>query len=250
MRAHIFLCTLAWYVEWHMREAWRPLLFGDTELEEDFRTRDPVATAERSERAQRKASRATLDDGTPVHCFRTLIETLEAMTSNQCRIRIPGHDAAAATFEVTTRANETQQRASISSTRSGTCHNRHPDCRQKGENRIRQNRLQNNTLGPYQASNFSLGCAAPPWSCRGLRSSSRDSARGHVVPARPARLIETAGPQGDAGDRPARAIRGCREGSPPYHSGPFWRESGLPPVRSPRRSLTKSVKLPVAGGGA
>lgn len=111
VRAHIFLCTLAWYVEWHMREAWRPLLFGDTELDENFRTRDPVATAERSENARRKASRATLDDGTPVHCFRTLIETLETMTSNQCRISTPDHETAAATFEVTTRANETQQRA-------------------------------------------------------------------------------------------------------------------------------------------
>ena len=87
----------------------RPLLFGDTELEEDFRTRDPVA--ERSERAQRKASRTTLDDGTPVHCFRTLIETLETMTSNQCRIATQDHDAPDAVFEVTTQANETQQRA-------------------------------------------------------------------------------------------------------------------------------------------
>ena len=85
-----------------MREAWRPLLFCDTELEEDVRTRDPVATAERSDSARRKASRATLDD-------RTLIETLEAVTSNQCRIRTPDHDETVVTFEVTTRANPTQQ---------------------------------------------------------------------------------------------------------------------------------------------
>ena len=109
VRAHIFLCTLAWYVEWHMREAWRPLLFSDTELDDDFTTRDPVATAERSESAARKASRATLEDGTPVHCFRTLIETLEAITCNQCRIKTPDDDAAA--FEVTTQADATQQRA-------------------------------------------------------------------------------------------------------------------------------------------
>ena len=111
VRAHIFLCALAWYVEWHMREAWRPLLFSDTELDDDVRTRDPVATAERSERAARKASRATLEDGTPVHCFRTLIETLEAITCNQCRIKTPDNDAAAATFEVTTKADATQQQA-------------------------------------------------------------------------------------------------------------------------------------------
>ena len=111
VRAHIFLCTPAWHVEGHMREAWRPLLFGDTAREEGFRTRDPVAPAERSENARRKASRATLDDGTPVHCFRTLIEALETMTSNQRRISTPDHETAAATFEITTRANETQQRA-------------------------------------------------------------------------------------------------------------------------------------------
>ena len=111
VRAHIFLVALAWYVEWHMREAWRPLMFSDTELEEDLKTRDPVAPAERSASARRKAASATLEDGTPVHCFRTLIETLEAMTSNQCRIRTPDPDAPAATFEVTTKANPTQQRA-------------------------------------------------------------------------------------------------------------------------------------------
>ena len=109
VRAHIFLCALAWYVEWHMREAWRPLLFSDTEFDDDVRTRDPVATADRSEHAARKASRATLEDGTPVHCFRTLIETLEAITCNQCRIKTPDNDAA--TFEVTTKADATQQRA-------------------------------------------------------------------------------------------------------------------------------------------
>ncbi len=70
---------------------------------------DPVATAERSGSAARKASRATLEDRTPVHCFRTLIETLEAITCNQCRIKTPDHDAAA--FEVTTKADATQQRA-------------------------------------------------------------------------------------------------------------------------------------------
>ena len=111
VRAHIFLRALAWYVERHMREAWRPPLFRDTELEEGAGTRDPVAPARRSESARRKASRAALDDGTPVHRFRTLIETLEAMTVNRCRIGTPDPDAPAATFEVTTRANPTQQRA-------------------------------------------------------------------------------------------------------------------------------------------
>src|SRR4029079_15467111 len=54
VRAHIFLCMLAYYVEWHMREAWRALLFAD-EDQAATATRDPVATAMRSNEAQRKA---------------------------------------------------------------------------------------------------------------------------------------------------------------------------------------------------
>ena len=45
VRAHLLLCMLAYYVEWHMREAWRPLLFADEELAEQARKRDPVAAA-------------------------------------------------------------------------------------------------------------------------------------------------------------------------------------------------------------
>ena len=58
VRAHIFLCVLAYYVEWHMREAWRPLLFADDELAAEARTRDPVAPAEPSASAKlKKATR-------------------------------------------------------------------------------------------------------------------------------------------------------------------------------------------------
>ena len=63
VRAHIFLCMLAYYVEWHMREAWRPLLFCD-EDQEAKKTRDPVAPAKRSEAALRKIRSKKLDDGT------------------------------------------------------------------------------------------------------------------------------------------------------------------------------------------
>ena len=111
VRAHIFLCMLAWHVEWHMREAWRPLLFADTELGDDLRTRDPVAPARRSESAERKASAAVLDDGTPAHCFRTLMEVLGTMTRNTCRVRSPEDGKPAAEFEVTSQADEKQQRA-------------------------------------------------------------------------------------------------------------------------------------------
>src|SRR5439155_16852459 len=72
VRAHIFLCMLAYYVEWHMREAWRELMFADTDNQAKA-TRDPVAPARRSKAALAKAARHTLDDGTPVHSFATLM---------------------------------------------------------------------------------------------------------------------------------------------------------------------------------
>ena len=76
VRAHIFLCMLAYYVQWHMVEAWRPLLFCD-EDQAAKTSRDPVAPAERSEPALRKIHERRLDDGTEVHSFRTLITSLK-----------------------------------------------------------------------------------------------------------------------------------------------------------------------------
>jgi transposase len=61
VRAHIFLCMLAYYVEWHMREAWRELMFADTEQQAKA-TRDPVAPAMRSKAALAKVARHALDD--------------------------------------------------------------------------------------------------------------------------------------------------------------------------------------------
>ncbi|EQD55078.1 hypothetical protein B2A_05891, partial [mine drainage metagenome] len=55
VRAPIFLCMLAYYVEWHMREAWRELMFAD-EDQEAQETRDPVAPAQRSAKARRKVA--------------------------------------------------------------------------------------------------------------------------------------------------------------------------------------------------
>ncbi len=65
VRCHIFLCMLAYYVQWHMIEAWRPLLFCD-EDQAAKATRDPVAPARRSDAALRKAHSRTLDDGTMI----------------------------------------------------------------------------------------------------------------------------------------------------------------------------------------
>ncbi len=108
VRAHIFLCLLAYYVEWHMREAWRPLLFGD-EDQAAKRTRDPVAPAKRSPAALRKVHTKVLDDGTPVHSFPTLLKELSSIVRNVCRPRSAG--AEAPTFELTTTPTPTQHRA-------------------------------------------------------------------------------------------------------------------------------------------
>ncbi len=108
VRAHIFLCMLAYYVEWHMREAWRPLLFCD-EDQEAKKTRDPVAPAKRSEAALRKVRSKKLDDGTDAHSFQTLLKILSTIVRNVCRV--PGAAADTPTFKVTTTPDEKQQRA-------------------------------------------------------------------------------------------------------------------------------------------
>jgi len=108
VRAHIFLCMLAYYVEWHMREAWRELMFADTDQSAKA-TRDPVAPAKRSEKALAKAARHTLDDGTPAHSFSTLLAELATLVRNTCRTPSAGPDAP--TFEVLTTHNAKQKRA-------------------------------------------------------------------------------------------------------------------------------------------
>lgn len=72
-------------------------------------TRDPVAPAQRSKAALAKAARRTLDDGTPVHSFATLLAELATIVRNTCRT--PNAGPAAPTFEVITTANPQQKRA-------------------------------------------------------------------------------------------------------------------------------------------
>jgi transposase len=108
VRAHILLCMLAYYVEWHMREAWRELLFADTEQQAKA-MRDPVAPAKRSQAALDKVASRQLDDGSPVHSFRTLLDALSGIVRNTCRA--PGAVAEEPTFEVVTTASAPQRRA-------------------------------------------------------------------------------------------------------------------------------------------
>ena len=108
VRAHIFLCMLAYYVEWHMREAWRERMFADTEQHAKA-TRDPVAPAQRSKAALTKVARHTLDDGTPAHSFATLIAELATIVRNTCRT--PQAAENTPVFDVVTSPNSKQKRA-------------------------------------------------------------------------------------------------------------------------------------------
>ena len=108
VRAHILLCMLAFYVEWHMREAWRELMFADTEQAAKA-TRDPVAPARRSAKALAKVASRTLEDGTPVHSFQTLLQDLASIVRNTCRAPRATQDEP--TFEVVTTASPQQRRA-------------------------------------------------------------------------------------------------------------------------------------------
>jgi transposase len=107
VRAHILLCMLAYYVEWHMREAWRELLFADEDTAAKA-DRDPVAPAKRSDKALQKIAQRTLEDGTPVHSFATLLQELATIVRNTCVTRgaRPSNP-----FQMVTTPNPTQRRA-------------------------------------------------------------------------------------------------------------------------------------------
>lgn len=74
--AHIFLCVLAYYVEWHLRRAWAPLLFEDEERVEQRKQRDPVLPPQPSDSVQRKKLSHQTADGLPVHSFDSLLKEL------------------------------------------------------------------------------------------------------------------------------------------------------------------------------
>ena len=74
--AHIFLCLLAYYVEWHLRRAWAPLLFEDEKRPEERKQRDPVLPARPSASAQTKKRSHQTPEGFPVHSFETLLAEL------------------------------------------------------------------------------------------------------------------------------------------------------------------------------
>ena len=94
VRAHVFLCMLAYYVEWHMRETLKPMLFDDEYIDLARAARpSPVAKARRSDQAKAKDATRLGEDGVPVHSFRTLLDDLaRSRTTSVIRhsIRMPG----------------------------------------------------------------------------------------------------------------------------------------------------------------
>lgn len=106
VRAHIFLCMLAYYVEWHLRRAWAPLLFAN-EADTLF-SRDPVKPAEPTAQAHHKAASKKTDDGHTVHSFGSLLDRLGTIAISTCRR--PGA-AEGETFDMPTQPDVLQTRA-------------------------------------------------------------------------------------------------------------------------------------------
>jgi len=109
VKAHIFLSMLAYYVQWHLAEALKPLLCADEGPADEVRERDPVAPAGRSAAALAKAQTRRLADGTPALSFRGLLTHLATIVRNT----MPFRDAKPGmrTFTLTTEANPKQRQA-------------------------------------------------------------------------------------------------------------------------------------------
>lgn len=108
VRAHIFLCMLAYYVEWHMREALAPMLFVDEEKEKARSDRlSVVEPVRRSPSGERKADEKTDEEGRPLHSFQTLLMHLSAIARNRIEPGIKGIPA----FSKVTRPDALQARA-------------------------------------------------------------------------------------------------------------------------------------------
>ena len=108
VRAHILICMLAYYVEWHMRQAWAPILFDDDDKATAALMRDSVvAPAKRSPSAHQKASTKRTSGDMPVHSFQTLLKDLSTIAKN----RIQASNAPGADFTLVTRPTPSQRHA-------------------------------------------------------------------------------------------------------------------------------------------
>src|SRR5664280_2897340 len=104
VRAHVFICMLAAYLTWHLRQAWAPLTFTDENQPEPI---DPVAPAQRSQAADAKAATKTTTDELPARSFTALLGHLATLTRNH--LRVAGHDESG--FDLLAIPTPTQRRA-------------------------------------------------------------------------------------------------------------------------------------------
>ena len=108
VRAHLLLCLLAYYVEWHLRQALAPLLLADEDLAGWQARRDPVAPAKPRQCTQAKKNARTTSDGLQLHNFSMLLQALATRCRHQCRLQ---RDADGPTLERLTEPSALQQRA-------------------------------------------------------------------------------------------------------------------------------------------
>lgn len=112
VRAHIFICMLAYYVEWHMRRELAPLLFDDEDWELARAMRESVVSpAVRSQKAQAKARKKRTEDGLPVHSFHTLIADLRTLALNRVRSLARSGEMEAMEFDLLTTPTPLQSKA-------------------------------------------------------------------------------------------------------------------------------------------
>jgi len=109
VKAHIFPSMLAYYVRWHMLQAWAPLTFADEVDDQAERMENPVAPARRSKSALEKAARRTLADGSPATSFKRLLSHVATIVRNT--LQPAGVRPGEATFTLITRPTPNQQKA-------------------------------------------------------------------------------------------------------------------------------------------
>jgi len=108
VKAHVFLCTLAYYVEWHMRQALKPILFDDDHPHIAGQLRSSaVAPARRSPQGEKKVQQRRTAEGLPVHSFQTLLKDLATITKDRMEPNVKGYPP----FQKTTRPTRLQARA-------------------------------------------------------------------------------------------------------------------------------------------
>ncbi len=108
VKAHVFVCLLAYYVQWHLKQAWASLLFVDEDLAEHRAKRDPVLPAEPADEVRVKKVKRQTEDGHEVQSFRTLLAELATQCRNTCEF---GEGRSAVSFTKITEANPLQSEA-------------------------------------------------------------------------------------------------------------------------------------------